>query len=392
MKNKIFGVLIALVLAVTGFGLVGCGGNKETPAPQPGPGPVVPEVSYDDDTTPVAIEETGLVFADAYNPYERGLRGSGDTLEEEPEFDGAKCVTGLVEAVAEIVIPAYVIDEDENVYKVTQIAGYGLNVKEEEDVELLGDVEDEESPIELVKVTIPSTVTYVDDYAFSGCTALQEIVLNNRITVIDNLYYAFDTLFGEFIEGGYTREEVFALLNIDDESEGLYYLGNPGNPYMYLVSAGESYWPQEELEEGHELVANIHANCKVIGYGAFESSVVTEVVLPNGLKAIGSSAFGGCDYLEYIEIPTSVEFMGNWFANYSTYLYIDHDLVEYLPYCGADVIYVLKTLVDDAEEGVYPFDGYSLDMTYDEEAEEDVEIIETHNNKEYYVFYCPVVE
>ena len=390
MKKKILGVLLTLVFAVTGFGLVGCGGGSN-PAPGPGPGPgpePAPEVSYDDDTTPVAIDETNLVFVDAYDPYERGLNGTGGAQEEDEEleaFQGAKMVVGLVEAAEEVVIPAYVVDEDENVYVVTQLGEEALTVYEEEEIELLGDVEDEEEFVGVVKVTIPSTVTYVDREAFNGCYTLEEIVLNNRETVIDGLYYLLKDLLIEYTDEGYTQEEVLALLNTD-ESEELYYLGNPGNPYMYLVCAGESYWPEEEPEEGHELVANVHANCKVIGEGALANSVVTDVVLPNGLKAIGPGAFFNCDGLEYIEIPTTVEYIGWHIVSEGTVLYVDHDL----PDCGALVVYVLKTLVDAAEEGVYPFDNYEPCMTYDEEAQENIARIENHNNKEYYGFCIPI--
>ena len=432
MKKKILGVLLTLVLAVTGFGLVGCGGGSN-PAPGPGPEPA-PEVSYDDDTTPVDIDGSGFLF-ELWTVERMEEDGWGE--EYITDYNQA-FVWAITEEVENLVIPAYVTD-GENEYRVTQVYNLVCTIDDIENRNCNGVNEQAQS---VKTITIPSTVEY-----FAGVANwynhpedpedeesewihepyymenLESIIFNNRTTDIDLWDAAYDLMDAiqeiEDPEGNFTEEEWDALyatvLNqfcTYDEENDMYYIGNPSNPYMLLLTAGDSYWG--ELPEGEfEIVANVNEDCKVIGYYAFSGSYVTGVVLPeglktigngafyecrhlaeielpNGLKYIGSESFYVCNSLEYIEIPTSVEYMGrNVVSEGGTVLYVDHDLVEYLPDCGAEVVYVLKTLVDAAEEGVYPFDYYCLCVTYDEEAEEDVEVIETHNNKEYYGFCIP---
>ena len=427
MKNKIFGVLIALVLAVTGFGLVGCGGGSN-PAPGPGPEPA-PEVSYDDDTTPVDVDGSGFIF-DLWTPE----RMEEDGWEDEyiTEYNQAY-VLAITEEVENLVIPAYVTD-GENEYRVTYVYNLVCTVNVEECY--FSGVN--ELAMGVKTITIPSTVEefagianwydhqedpedeeseWISEPAYME--NLESIILNNRTTNINITYAASDLLDAileiEDPEGNFTAEEeaavvatVFNQFCTYDEENDTYYMGNPSNPYMLLFTAGDSYWG-ELPEDEFEIVANVNENCKLIGDYAFGNSNITGVVLPEGLKSIGQEAFNNCVYLtevelpnglkyigrqaffycngiEYIEIPTSVEYMGrDVVSNFSTILYVDHDLVKYLPDCGAEVVYVLKTLVDAAEEGVYPFDYYYLDTTC-EEVVEDVAIIEIHNDKEYYGF------
>ena len=430
MKNKIFGVLIALVLAVTGFGLVGCGGGSN-PAPGPGPEPA-PEVSYDDDTTPVDVDGSGFLF-DLWTVE----RMEEDGWWDYPDYNQA-FVYAITEEAENLVIPAYVTD-GENEYRVTYVYNLVCTIDNVENHNYIGVNEQAQS---VKTITIPSTVE--EFYGIANwydhqedpedeesewisepvyMENLESIILNNRTTDI-NLRYAANDLMDAILEiedpeGNFTEEERDAVyvtvLNqfcTYDEENDMYYIGNPSNPYMLLLTAGDSYW--EELPEGEfEIVANVNEDCKVIGNYAFGNSNITGVVLPEGLKTIGQGAFNNCYYLtevelpdglkyigseaffycndlEYIEIPTTVEYIGWHIVSEGTVLYVDHDLVEYLPDCGALVVYVLKTLVDAAEEGVYPFDNYEPCMTYDEEAEENVARIETHNNKEYYGFCIPI--
>ena len=387
MKRKIFGILLTLVLAVTGFGLVGCGGGN-TPAPAPGPGPEPgPEVTYDDDTTPVSMEESVFMFTEPVS----SLKTPEDGDEEEEEFFVGIC--GLKEAVSEAVIPAYVEDEDNNVYKVSYLDEYALTVDGAPEVELLTEVDDEEEV--LVKVTIPSTVEYISDNAFAGCIELQEIVLNNRETVIQNFNFALKYLLVEFMDNGYDEDEVYELMNTEEEADGLLYLGNPQNPYMYLVTvAGDVYYesperfvyPDGAVDTTDGLEVTVNENCLIIGEEAFCDTNVTKVNLPEGLLAIGDYAFDECWNLDELVIPASVKHLGSWVV-YGTALYIDSaNLAEDLQNNGD--FYILKDIVDDAEEDTYSFGYIVLESDYDEEQGEWGDpTVYTHDDKEYYHYY-----
>ena len=388
MKRKIFGILLTLVLAVTGFGLVGCGGgNNQSPAPGPGPEPG-PEVTYDDDTTPVSMEESVFMFTEPVS----SLKTPEDGEEEEEEFFVGVC--GLKEAVNEAVIPAYVKDEDNNVYKVNYLDEYALTVDgAPEEVELSTEVDGDEEV--LVKVTIPSTVEYISDNAFAGCIELQEIVLNNRETVIQNFNFALQDLLFELVDAGYTREEVYELMNMEEEADGLLYFGNPQNPYMYLVtSVGEPYYdsplsfvyPDGAVDTTDGVEVTINEDCLIVGEYVFNGSHVTKVNLPEGLLAIGDYAFDNCVNLEELEIPASVKYIGFNIVRWSTDLYVDSEhLVEYLSDSGAEYAYVLKTIADDAEE-LY------AECLGDPETQDNEYRVYTHNDKEYYRYTAYVME
>ena len=389
MKKKILGVLLTLVLAVTGFGLVGCGGGSN---PAPGPEPA-PEVSYDDDTTPVAIEDTGLAFYLSVPDIEFEEEG------EEPEY--VAYVDEITEEVEDLVIPAYVTD-GEFVYKVVRIENLVFTIDNVDDFNYTGV---NEFALGVKTITIPSTVEEIYSEAFVGSYTddetnedvlcfmenLEQIIFNNRTTQISGLidvvfnlfenpnfpYYQnlVDKIFAdklnmsveELYETVYNEEPTEALLEMYEQSRteafepfftcdnDLYYLGNPGNPYMMLVRAGETYFPGEELDEGEELVATVNEQCVIIVESAFENSSITGVILPDGLVEVGDHAFWGSNISEII-IPDTVERIGqhsfNGCENADT-LYLssqitDINLMFYFSGCGFDIVYI-----NNADFGTY---------------------------------------
>ena len=415
MKNKIFGVLLTLVLAVTGFGLVGCGGGNN-PAPGPGPEPA-PEVSYDDDTTPVAIDETGLLF-DLWTPEKMEEAG----WEEEWTTDYNQAfVYAVTEEVVDLVIPAYVTDS-ENTYRVTWVSNLLFtidNIDDYRDTGVFTGVN--EFALGIKTITIPSTVegvnsisgyysyqeTQGDDESWVGeyyyLESLEAIILNNRTEEID-IYDCIWDWFEDYLEKEYPNggdedeynellEEFQGKFFTYDEENDLYYLGNPGNPYMMLVRAGETYFPGEELDEGEELVATVNEGCKIIGawafegasltgiivpdglvtigYGAFCDSVLKEITLPEGLENIGGEAFNNCNNLEELVIPSTVKKLLYNCINtgYTNVLINSAELIENDLIYKFERFYVLTEVCDDAiigdSEGVHfektdsEVDGYN---------------------------------
>ena len=416
MKKKIFGILLTLVLAVTGFGLVGCGGGNN-PAPGPGPEPA-PEVSYDDDTTPVPIEDTGLAFCLSVPDIEFEEEG------EEPEC--VAMVDAITEEVEDLVIPAYVTD-GEHTYKVVEIENLLFTIDNPDDFNFTGV---NELAMGVKTITIPSTVDHIDSESFaSWCSDeetsedvlfymenLEQIILNNRTTIIEGLYDAMPNLFDkaldkifaaklnvslEELEEIYNEEPTEDLLEMYEQSrkevleqffaveDDICYIGNPGNPYMMLVRAGETYYP-EELGEDEELVATINEKCVVIYDFAFSNSKITSVVLPNGLVTIGRDAFS-CTWLKEIILPDTVEYIDEHsFSNldfaetlymsegitdinfrncfwccWVDKLYINNaELYDHSTYFTAVVsdggnIYILKTVFDNNEDILTDQSGYT---------------------------------
>lgn len=109
----------------------------------------------------------------------------------------------------------------------------------------------------ITKITLPETVTYIDDFAFAGCTALETIVIPASVTRI-----------GEFAFQGCTS-------------------------LKSVVFAGK------EVEDIEAFAFN-------------DCSALETIVLPEGLKTIGDQAFGDCKAITALSMPATLETIGTF--------------------------------------------------------------------------------
>ena len=112
--------------------------------------------------------------------------------------------------------------------------------------------------VHLTKVFIPSSVEFIDSTAFMGTDSLESIEVDSK-----NPYY--------YSHGN-------CLIQTDTRS--------------LIKGCKNSEIPQEVTE---------------IGDYAFTNSSITQVIIPNGVTRIGNAAFGECNALLSIEIPSSVK-------------------------------------------------------------------------------------
>lgn len=114
-------------------------------------------------------------------------------------------------------------------------------------------------------INIPGSVTSLGEGAFGGCGALETIDL-----AVDNAGY----LMADGILFDIEQTQIFkAALNLEGE---------------YIVP---------------DSVTKINA-------GAFSGSKVERIVLPDGVKVIGDSAFENCAFLTEVVIPDTVTTIG----------------------------------------------------------------------------------
>ena len=142
-----------------------------------------------------------------------------------------------------------------------------------------GAFEDNET---IKNVVIMDGITKIKRYAFFCCKELTNIEL--PLTLMEVGYCAF-----------------VASNIVYTESEGLKYLGNNYNKYLYLAG----------VIDRNLSTANINSNCKIIGYEVFNGcSNLEQLDIPNNVARIEEFAFFNCDKLQTIVIPDSVTSIG----------------------------------------------------------------------------------
>ena len=140
-----------------------------------------------------------------------------------------------------------------------------------------------ENCTKLSSIVLPNTLVELGTYVFSGCTLLNNIKMpSNPIEITNTFIYG----------SGYYNDT-------NNWENGILYVDN------YLITTNNDLLNQQSI--------NVKEGTIVIAINAFTNNGknLKSIVLPEGLKIIGSSAFSSLSSLSQINIPFSVISIGN---------------------------------------------------------------------------------
>ncbi|MDE6030206.1 MAG: leucine-rich repeat protein, partial [Oscillospiraceae bacterium] len=215
----------------------------------------------------------------------------------------------------------------------------------------------------LTSLTIPNSVTYINIDAFSGCDHLTSVTLPNSASIGNQAFAFCSSLKSVTIPGGITRMGVGVFYYCESLTSVTL---EDGVPYIN-DSAFNSCTSLKSI--------NIPDSVKAIGLGAFGGCTsLTSITIPgsvesiddiafenctslasltisDGVKEIGENAFTNCTSLTHVDIPDSVTKIASG-RDIDSWIGIDNDMGAFAG-CKCTVTYKGRTYSPNEYEALY---------------------------------------
>lgn len=183
------------------------------------------------------------------------------------------------------------------------------------------------SGYEITKVTIPESVSVINEYAFRGCTKLEEIIIKgNNLTIENRAFSECSALKKITIEEGVNYvEEVFwgSGVNEVEFEDGVVeipmalFRGLKDLKSIVIPNTIHRIGAFAFSHSGLESVT-LPDSLTDIGTCAFSNTALTSIVIPASVTGMGSRVFSDCENLKYVtSAPSSAPatWAGDWHAD-----------------------------------------------------------------------------
>lgn len=194
----------------------------------------------------------------------------------------------------------------------------------------------------LSEVTIPSSVEKIGAITFGGCTSLETMTLESRLSGEDLGFRKMVSILGNFsyVKGEYSY-------NMHTSSEQV------NNPIRSNEEFRANYPGQTAIKT--LIIKNDGVGTALDNSSAFAAHLVSleNVTLPEGMKTIPSGAFKQCFSLKKVVLPSSIETIGNNAFDSDVNLDIDFTKLTNLTSIGSQAFSIINANGGNSVGGSY---------------------------------------
>ena len=148
---------------------------------------------------------------------------------------------------------------------------------------------------DMEELTLPNTVTRIDEAAFFSCIHLKEATIPDSVTYLgDNAFQRCDSLEQITLSNNLTRIGWTAFWGCESLKEIIV-------PDSVTYLGDEAFYGCNSLER-----ITLSRNLGTIEYYCFARSIVSELIIPEGIETLETGSFSDCARLETVYIPKSI--------------------------------------------------------------------------------------